>query len=476
MSFFKRQRPSTVLGLSFDGVRVEGAVVHRTNGSLELRKTFEAPLSLGPLTSEPEQVGRELQQKLQQAGLRERRCVVALPLSSALTTVVEIPDLPPADVASFLDVEAERAFPYGPEALIVSTAPFSSGTKRHATLVAYQRNELLALERALRAAQLKPLSFSLGIAALQEARKESSNGVLALLVRENSVDLQISANGGLVALRALKDTFEADAAAPTLPLEVVAREIRITLGQLPELFRNSVRRVRIFGIGMAARQFVDQLTPRAKALGMTVEVVERYAENEFARKLPQHVEVSPAFSLAARYVANEPALFEFLPPRVSRWQQATTRLSARKLGWIGGAAAATAVLIGGAFLFQQWQLSRLGTRWTRLAPEVKDLEQIQQQIRKYRPWYDESFASLSILRKLTEAFPAEGVVTAKTLEIRGLSSVTCSGTATDNQALLKVLDQLRGAEQVSNLKVDQVRGKTPMQFTFNFQWGAGGGE
>ena len=93
---------------------------------------------------------------------------------------------------------------------------------------------------------------------------------------------------------------------------------------------------------------------------------------------------------------------------------------------------------------------------------------MQQQIKKFRPWFDESHRNLTILRTVTEAFPDEGGVTAKTLEIRELSSVTCSGVARDNQAFLKMLDQLRATKEVTDLKVDQVRGKTPLQFTFNF--------
>jgi len=99
---------------------------------------------------------------------------------------------------------------------------------------------------------------------------------------------------------------------------------------------------------------------------------------------------------------------------------------------------------------------------------------MQQFIRRFRPWFDDSFPNLSILRRVTEAFPAEGVVTAKTVEIRELTAVTCSGVARDNQAFLKMLDQLRATREVGGLKVDQVRGKTPLQFTVNFQWGPGG--
>ena len=109
-----------------------------------------------------------------------------------------------------------------------------------------------------------------------------------------------------------------------------------------------------------------------------------------------------------------------------------------------------------------------------MAPRVTDLEAMQQQIKKFRPWFDGTFRSLSILRRVTEAFPVDGAVTAKTLEIRNNSQVTCAGVARDNQVLFKMLDQLRGTKEVADVKMDQIRGKTPLQFSFNFRWVEGG--
>ena len=475
MTRFRKRSVSSVLGLAFDGHRIEGALLRRTNGSLQVQKTFSGALSQAAFSADPDLLGREIKKHLDAAGIRERRCVVALPLSSALSTLTEVPALPEADVASFLDLEAERGFPYGPEVLLISAARFRSAAgKSYAMLIAYQRTQLSALERALRAAQLKPLSFTPRAAAVQKPEKPASHGVLALILGDSSIDLQATASGGIVALRSLDNTIETEGAERSISADLLARELRITLGQLPDAFRESVRSMRILGSGDLARRFAREFTPRAQSLGLEAEFVENYGSDEFARKVPAQTPVLPALSVAARYLSSEASPLEFLPPRVNPWQQLATRFSSGKLVWAGGTAGAAAALIGGAFLFQQWQLSHLRSEWTRVSPTVTELESLQQQIRQYRPWYDESLASLTILRKVTEAFPAEGVVTAKTLEIRELSSVTCSGTASDNQALLRVLDQLRAAREVSNLKVDQVRGKTPMQFTFNFQWGEGG--
>jgi len=474
MISLKKQRPSTLLGLTLEGSRLEGVVLRRTNGSVAVQKAFFASLSLDALTNDPELVGREIRNQLDQAGVRERRCVVNIPLSWALVSHAKNPDLPEEEVASFLHLEAERNFPYGPEALLVANSRYqSSAGEQFATLVAVPRDPVMRLEQALKAAKLKPLSFSPGITALQRPDTASSHGVLALVVNDNNVALEVCSGGGVAAIRTLEGAMEVEGGQRRVYADAVAREVRITLGQLPAEIRDSVRQVNIFGERHLAARLAQEVEPRLNSMGLRVRYVIEYAADEFGLKTPPNAEVSAAFSLAALYLAGRGTGFEFLPPKVNTWQQFSARYSSRKLVTAGAALGAAALLIGGFFLFQQWQLSRLRNQWVSMSPEVKQLENLQQQIRKFRPWYDESLHSLSILRRVTEAFPEEGVVAAKTLEIRDLSNVTCSGTATDNQALLNTLGRLRATREIADLKVDQIRGGKQMQFTFNFHWDEG---
>lgn len=467
----KKQSASSVLGLSLDGGRLEGVVLRRTNGSVVIQKTFSISLSLDALTNDSELVGQEIRNHLEKAGIRERRCAVCVPLSWALTLQAKVPEMPESDVASFLQIEAERGFPYGLEALLISTSRFRSPAgEEFATQVAVPRDHVVRLEKALKAAKLKPVTFSLSIAALQNAAKDSADGVVALAVGEQEVALQVSSGGGVAALRTLEGTIETEGGQKRVHADAVAREIRITLGQLPGDVRGAVRHVKVFGQGELAQRFVEEFRPRAELMGLKVQLASSYAADEFGVKLPAEAVVSPAFSLAARYLVGRKTGFEFLPPKVKSWQQFTTRYSSRKLVWAGATAGVIALLIAALFLYQQWQLSRLRSQWSVMAPTVTELESLQQQIRKFRPWFDDSMRSLSILRRLTEAFPEDGVVTAKTVEIRDLSIVSCSGTARDNQAFLKTLDQVRAIKEVADVKVDQTRGKSPMHFTFNFHW------
>ena len=478
MKLLRKPRvPTTAFGLALHGSRLEGVLVKRSNGSMQVQKSFNATLALNPLTGDPELVGREIRNHLEQAGIRERRCIVCLPLSWVLTMATEVPDMPEEDIPSFLEIEAERGFPYGLEALSVGRSMLRAASgKRFATQVAVPRNHLEQLERALKAAQLRPTSITLGATVLQNPDKESSNGVMALVLGDGSVDLQITCAGGVAVLRSLDSVFESESVQNRLSTDLLLREIKITLGQLPADFRDAVRRVRVFGRGESARRFLNEAAPRLETMGLKAELVEAYAPGEFSKSLPPVVEVSPAFSAAARRVTGVPTKLEFLPPKVSAFQQLTHRFSSKKLGTIGAAAALVLLLVGGAFAVQQYKLSQLRSKWTAMSSQVRELDERQTLIRRFRPWFDNSFRNLAMLRKVTEAFPEDGVVTAKSLEIRDISAVSCSGVASDNQALLKMLEQLRASKDVRDLKVDNIRGKTPLQFTFNFHWGEGGGD
>ena len=106
-----RGRLGSLLGLTLDGSRLEGVVLRRSNGSAQALQSFSVSLSLDPLTAAPELVGREIRNHLDSAGIRERQCIVGLPLRWALTTHAELPQITDADIPGFLQIEAERGFP-----------------------------------------------------------------------------------------------------------------------------------------------------------------------------------------------------------------------------------------------------------------------------------------------------------------------------------------------------------------------------
>lgn len=470
--FPKRKKPAGLLGLAFDGGRIEGVVLRRINGSLQRLQSFAVTLTLDPLTAAPELVGREIRNQLDAAGVRERRCIVGVPLKWILTTHTELPSLPEADAVNLLQMEAERGFSSDVSTLQIADSRCAVvGDKKLVLFAGIPRTQINTLENALAAAKLKPASFALGITALQSPGDEKSDGVLALAVGENNVGLQITAGGGVAALRALEGTIENEAGRRTLHTDVVAREARITLGQLPGELRATVKRVRIFGPRELTQPLVDEMELRFEPMGIKVEWVSAYAPDEFAVQLPFETSVSAAFSLVARFLADEKTAFEFLPPKPSVVEQFVNEYTSGRLGTTGAIASGITAIIALLFLYQQIELWIFRSEWSGMAAKVSELQRIQDQISEYHPWYDGTFRSLSIMRQLTLAFPEDGSVTAKTIEIRDGNTVNCSGTANDNASFLAMLAKLRSADGVSQLNVDETRGKAPMQFSIDFVYG-----
>jgi hypothetical protein len=477
INFRKRKKLTSVLGLALDGSRLDGVVLRRSNGSLQLQQTFSAVLTLDPLTAAPELVGREIRNQLDAAGVRERHCIFGVPLKWVLTAQTELPPLPEADAASLLQLEAERGFSTDVATLqLASSSCPMAADKKHVLLAGIPSAHVATLEQVLVAAKLKPVAFALGMSALQLPAAEKSSGVLALAIGESTVSLQITCGGGVAALRSLEGAIENPTGRPALLPDLVARETRITLGQLPAELRDAVKRIRIFGPRDLAQQLADEMELRFEPMGLTVEVVSACKPDEFGVQLPPEAPVSAAFSLAGRLLVEQPPAFDFLPPKPTVLEQFAAKYSSGRLRTTGAIAAGVLVIVGGLFFVQQIQLWRLHSQWSAMEVKVAELQGVQDRIRQFQPWYDGTFRDLAILRQLSVAFPEDGIVTAKSIEIQNNNTVSCSGTAQNNAALLATLGRLSGAEGVSNLKVDLIHGKSPMQFTFDFQYGNGGAQ
>ena len=347
VNFRKRKKLSSVLGLALDGSRLEGVVMRRVNDALHVHQSFSAALTLDPLTAAPELVGREIRNHLDAAGVRERHCILGVPLKWVLTAHTELPPLPEADAASLLQIEAERGFPCDVATLQLSNSSCAlPEDKQHVLFTGIPLTHVTTVEKVLAAAKLKPVSFALGLSALQPPGDEKSNGVLALAVGESTVSLQVTCGGGVAALRALEGAIENPSGRRTLVTDLVERESRITLGQLPAELRDAVKRIRIFGPRELAQQLADEMELRFEPLGLSVEVVAAYKPDEFGAQLPPDATLSAAFSLAARLLTGQPPEFEYLPPKPTMLEQLATKYASGRLRTTGAIAAGVLLLVG----------------------------------------------------------------------------------------------------------------------------------
>ncbi len=475
----QRRKPKSVLGLSIDGTRAEGAVLRLTNGALELGPVVSIQLPAAPETpgADLPAIGRALREQLDAAGIRERFCLITLPCTGLLVTQTELPDLPEADAVSLLQMEAERGFHTDTTGLRVADSRCAlGGGRQFVTLAAQPEARSTALEQMLTAARLKLAGFSPSISELQDPGDAAHEGVAAVLLAPGSSQaaFQITAGGGIAALRSIEGVVDTASGTPVARPEPIARELRITLGQLPAELESRVRRVRVFGPRDLAESLAASLRTKLAPSGFEVEAaLVPAAPVAGSPALPTNAPFNAAVAAAARFLVGIPARLEFLPPRPSALEQFLARHTSGRLRttWFVAGAVTAVVLL--AFLVQQIQLSLLESRWARMSVKVKQLELTQQQIRQFRPWASESFRSLQILQALSLAFPESGSVNAKLIEIRESGEVVCTGTASDSGSVLQMMDRLNATPGVSVLHRDQIRGKAPLQFNFTFHWTGG---
>lgn len=460
MKWTTKKRLQSVIGLSVVDGQLWVAHVARAKAALATLRSTHAALTLDLLHPEAELVGREIKNHLEAANIRERHCVVALPPEWIMGQHSKVPELSPEDTASLLQIEAEKGFPCSPDELQIARSAHRSSESGYVTQLAVRQEQLARLSAVLHEAGLKPVSFALGLAALPGAIASTGEGRMTLVLGAKGATLLVSAGGGIAACRTFEATIDSEAGENVVNGRVLARELRVSFEQLPPDLRREIRQLSLQGDQKMVAQLAGILADWAADAGLTVErgagtrpvteqIVERVAEIQLKEGAP---------------------ILEFLPPRPSRFAVLMARYNSKRLATGGFAAALLVLIAAGAFGWQEVRLWSLRSEWNGMAAQVRELEATQGRVREYRPWYDTTFRNLTIMKRVVECFPENGSVTAKTFEIHSPATVSVTGTARDNASLLRTLDLLRQAKEIQGLKIEQIRGKTPAQFTFTFRW------
>lgn len=457
-----KKRAQSVLGLILNDGQLRACHMTRAKGRAEVVKAASAPLTLDLLHPEAELIGREIRNHLEAAGIREKHVVVGIPPRWVMSQHTQVPALDADDTTSFLQIEAEKGFPVDPANLQIARSFQRSTAGDFVTQLAVRHEQLEQLGAVLKAAGLKPVSYSLGHAVLPKAIPATgSGGRITVAVDPAGVTFLITAGGGIAAYRTSEASIESEAGEKVLNGASVARELRITFEQLPPELRSEVRELFLTGDSTMVRNLAENLGDWASASGLSItrgDLPEKNLAAEMAERL------------AANWLESGTPELEFLPPRPGRWTLLMARYNSKRLATAGFAVAALAVVVLAAFGWQEFHRWSLKNEWSAMQAQVTQLDGVQARIREFSPWYDANFRSLNILKRVTECFPENGSVTAKTFEVHGNSIVTISGTARDNASLLRVQELLRKAKEVQGLKIEQIRAKNPMQFTLTFRW------
>ncbi len=392
-------------------------------------------------TDDPILLGRALRRALRAAGWRWDRCVVGLPTEWCLALGTKVPSLAPEDVNALLDLEAERMLPSDPAEWVIGRCLAEEPNGKRVLQVAVNRGRLTRIESLLRAAGLRPVLTTATLAAAAIALPRP-----ALVVRQGRRGgaLCLAAPSGVVTLRAVSAGAEG--------LAELARDVRI------------------------ARETQDVIAPetavRLLVVSPTDETRDTTADSDSRRAFGRTTGVDrlpdatlPKLLLEAAWSHPE-QLPSLRPPAPSRWTRVLQRPGSRRLRVLAVAGAMAFLLLSAAIGWKEIQLFLLRQEWAAIQPEVDRISEIRARLREFRAWDDSSLPALSLLRLVTEAFPESGAVTARSVEVRPPQTITVTGTAREHSALLATIDRLRQQPSVRNVRVEQIRGQSPAQFTF----------
>ncbi|MEO7412356.1 MAG: hypothetical protein ABIZ81_03280 [Opitutaceae bacterium] len=464
-----KKRAQSILGLTLSDRQLCAFHVTRNKSGLEVVKATSAALTLDLLHPETELTGREIKNHLDAAGIRERHCVVGLPSRWVMSQHTKVPDLSPEDLTSFLQIEAEKGFPVDPANLQIARSVQHSTAGEFVTQLAVRQEQIEQIGAVLRAAGLKPVSYSVGLAALPQAiAPAGGGGRITVAVDPAGVALLISAGGGVAAFRNFEASIESEAGENIVNGASVARELRITFEQIPPELRSEITELFLTGDATMVRQLAESLGDWARLAGLKI------TRGDLPEK---NLAAEIAEDLAGNWLQGTGPDLEFLPPRPSRWAVMMARYNSKRLATAGFAAAAAVLVALIAFGWHEYRRWSLQSQWSGMQTQVTQLDAVQARIREFRPWYDTSSRSLSIIKRVTECFPETGMVTAKSFEVHSTAKpvITISGTARDTAAVLRVQDALRKLKEAEAVKIDQIRGKAPIQFTLTFRWNANSG-
>ncbi|HEX8295663.1 MAG TPA: hypothetical protein VF593_05150 [Chthoniobacteraceae bacterium] len=459
-AFKKQWQGKSVLAVTLESSRLVVDAMRLEDGESRVVQSFVLPYGAEAVLSNAEKAGQEIAAQLAVAGVREKRCVVCVPPGWALTTSTDVPEISGEDLRGYLELRAEQEFPIAVGELRLAHCAYTlPDGKQRATLVAVSAKRLAALERMFQAAGCRIVSISLGLDACLP--QDGTPAALHFLANGTHVDLVIAAGGGIAALRSIEGT--------AAPSEVAfdtarfSREVRITLGGLPDAVRQQLREARFSGAPEAAESLCLEIRQPLHRLGI---------ESRIDRTGGEANSIGTARAAAEQHLRQQPVVFEFVTPEVNRWQTMLSRFESRQRRWAVAAGVALVLLPLIVFFIRSRIESGLQGEWKRMRGTVAELEALQQGIRKFRPWFDSTPTNIQLFDSLVEAFPEQGEVWAKTVEVDADHKVTGAAFARSEAALTNFLDRLRARPGVVGLQRLQSRGENPIQFSFTYRWEA----
>ena len=457
-----------MLGLAATERSISAVEIGLVHGRQSVLHAAEFPMPEGDAARDPAVLGKALRQFLKQNRFSCSRCVIGLGTRWLAAREKSLPPTSADLVAGVLSLAAEREFASDPKDLALDyTKPVdcrqgdsSTGQGQSVLLVAAPRRTVEHLLATAETAGLAVAAVTSSTMALASATGGAASlRRLVLYLSPGGAELCVQAGGGFPLLRSLPmaaPPATAGAASAENWLNDLAGELRRVLVLLPGASASPQGADLVIwnaaGLSIEAlRTLGDRLSLEARActypsdLGLAGEAAAPAGES------------AAAAALALAGLQSDLLAVDFLHSRLTPRKRLAL---GRKVVWAVGLAAA--VVIGCLVLFLNWQsqqreVADLTGQRDDMQASVDVAKDIVDKTAFARGWYDRRPRFLDCLRELTLAFPAEGRIWATSLGIGEDMKALLQGKASDEGAVLEVLDHLTKSPKFSDVKPLYIR-------------------
>ncbi|MCX5684564.1 MAG: hypothetical protein NT049_12870 [Planctomycetota bacterium] len=421
----------------------------------------EMPMPEGDGSREPAALGKSLRQFLKHNHFSCSRCIIGMGTRWLAAREKSLPPTAADLVAGMLSLAAEREFASDPKDLVLDyTKPADAAQGKSVLLVAAPRQNVNHLLATAEAAGLTVTAITSSTMALASATGGAAFARrLVLVLTPGGAELCVQTGGGFGLLRCLP------LAAPPTAAGVSAQE-----GWVADL-AGELRRVLALQPGAATTPQGAELVVWNAAglsaeslggLGATVSVEARLCKypsdlgiTEEPASVAGEAAAATALALSGLQAAAPPV--DFLHSRLTPRKKFAL---GRKVVWAGALAAAVVIAILVLLLnwqSQQQEVEELTGQLRDMKVNVDAAKDIVDKTTFARRWYDQRPRFLDCLRELTLAFPAEGRIWTTSVGIGDDMKALLSGKASDESAVLDVLDRLTKSRKFTDVKPLYIR-------------------
>ncbi len=466
----------SILGLAIDETGIIAAELDVRSGRPQLHRTGEF---LWEQEFRPENVpalGAQLRQFLRDQNFSAKQAVIGLAAKWVLAKEIAVPPASADTLAGMLSIQAERAFALNAGELAFDYCSQAGGAEKgQVLLLAAQRQLVQQVEELARAAGLRVRSVTVSALALGSALSEADpEHGYGLYVRPTYCEFWSRREAGPQFINHIP--MPAQDGTPSEHVQALVPMIRRAILLAPP--RDAGRPCRITAYD--ARGVPEDIAaPLHEQLAPGMAVVDGRAALlsqglDWADGAPERRSVAGvAVALAAR--AGGPAV-DFLHSKLGHRKALVHK---RMMVW--AAIIGVSLLVATGALLADWRRNSLDVstytqQLEEMSGDIATAQEIVDRVSYARPWTSRQPQFLECLRQLTEAFPQEPRIWARSLRLNESGSGALVGKTDREESFYEVLDKLNENKAFTDVKMvylrDAGRGSREKEFAINFKYGS----